>query len=115
MIMATQMDLDQQDTAATLLREGARLLYTVAAGQYFELGDVNAWIERFNALASDLRTPDENPLGDGFGAIAQRTTEADPLVDQARAMLEELAQRATTARDEFAQSVEAAQQSGGGQ
>ena len=86
--MATQMDLAQQDEAAQLLKEGARLLYTVAAGQFFELGDVNAWFERYNATATALE------LSDPYGAIGERSSESDPLVDQATAVLEDLATRA---------------------
>jgi hypothetical protein len=97
--MSTQMDLDQQDTAAQLLKEGARLLYTVAAGQFFELGDINAWFERYNALAGQLE------LSDPFGAIGAISNPADPLIDQASAKLEDLAARAVAARDDFAEQV----------
>ena len=106
----TQMDLNQQDTAAQLLREGSRLLYTVAAGQYFELGDINAWFERFNGLATQFNDGD---LGGTYGAIGARTSESDPLVDQATAILDDLAQRAKVARDEFAGSVDHVRQGGG--
>lgn len=106
----TQMDLNQQDTAAQLLREGARLLYTVAAGQFFELGDVNAWFERFNALATQFTDED---LGGTYGAIGARTSESDPLIDQAAAALADLAQRVSVARDDFDTAVANARQSGG--
>lgn len=106
----TQMDLNQQDTAAQLLREGARLLYTVAAGQYFQLGDVNAWFERFNGLATQF---DDGDLGVTYGAIAQRTSESDPLIEQAQAALADLVVQVTRARDEFGNAVVAAQQGGG--
>jgi len=105
--MATQMDLDQQDTAAQLLREGARLLYTVAAGQYWQLDDVNAWFERYNALAQPLE------LSDPFGVIGARTSESDPLVDRAAAALQDLALRAVQARDMYADAVEQSRQGGG--
>ena len=81
--MATQMDLDQQDQAAQLLKEGSRLLYTLAAGQFFEMGDVNAWFERYNALAVPLE------LSDPYGAISEQSSD-DPyrgLADRAAALL----------------------------
>ena len=105
--MATQMDLDQQDTAAQLLREGARLLYTVAAGQYWQLDDVNAWFERYNALAQPLE------LSDPYGVIGARSSESDPLVDQARAVLDDLAGRVGVAASDFASAVERSRQGGG--
>jgi hypothetical protein len=94
------MDLDGQATARQLLDEGARLLYTVAAGQFFELGDINVWFERFNAARAplDLRS-------DPYGAIGQRSNDADPLIDQAAAALEDLHARVTTARDDFTEAV----------
>lgn len=105
--MATQMDAPQQDEAANLLREGARLLYTVAAGQFWQLDDVNAWFERYNALAAPLE------LSDPYGAIGQRQNESDPLIDQAKDALTSLAGRAASARDDFTEAVAAAQQGGG--
>lgn len=94
------MDLDGQDTARRLLDEGARLLYTVAAGQFFELGDVNAWFERFNAAREQLGL-----RSDSYGAIGQRSNDGDPLIDRAESMLDDLAERATQARDDFANAV----------
>lgn len=96
----TAMDLDGQDTARQLLDEGARLLYTVAAGQFFELGDVNAWFERFNAAREPLRL-----RSDPYGAIGQRSNDADPLIDRAEGVLAELVVRATQAHDDFAAAV----------
>lgn len=107
----TQLDLDQQDKAAQLLREGARLLYTVAAGQFHELDDVNAWVERFNDLARQF--PDGD-LGDPFGPIGARTTETDPLVEQAQDILTDLAQRTQGALEDYVTAVTRARQSGGG-
>lgn len=97
--MATQMDLDQQATAAQLLKEGSRLLYTVTAGQFFELGDINAWFERYNALAVPLE------LSDPFGPIGAVSNPADPLIDRAALTLEDLAARAIHARDDFTEAV----------
>jgi hypothetical protein len=94
------MDLDGQATARQLLDEGARLLYTVTAGQFFELGDINAWFERFNAARGPL-----NLRNDPYGAIGQRSNDADPLIDQAGGVLAELVVRATQARDDFAAAV----------
>jgi hypothetical protein len=87
---ATQTDIEQ------VLKDGARLLYTVAAGQFFELGDINAWFERFNAL---------HVQDDTYGAIGARSNDADPLIDQAEGVLAELVVRATQARDDFATAV----------
>lgn len=94
------MDLDGQATARQLLDEGARLLYTVAAGQFFELGDVNAWFERFNAAREQLGL-----RSDSYGAIGQRSSDADPLIDRAEGVLAELVVRTTQARDDFATAV----------
>lgn len=102
------MDLDGQATARQLLDEGARLLYTVAAGQFFELGDVNAWFERFNAAREPLAL-----RSDPYGAIGQRSNDADPLIDQATAALEDLHARVATARDDFAEAVTQSRQGGG--
>ena len=106
--MATQMDLAQQDEAAQLLKEGARLLYTVAAGQFFELGDINAWFERYNATATALE------LSDPYGAIGERASESDPLIEQALGLLNDLAGRASGAVSDFGRAVANARQSGGG-
>lgn len=108
-------DLATQEEMAAVLREGARLLYTVAAGQFFELGDVNAWVERYNALVQRLGNDSDEALrlGDTFGAIGQRQSEVDPLIEQAKAALEDLAGRAVSARDDFTGAVIASQQSGG--
>jgi hypothetical protein len=56
-------DIATQDEAFRLLKEGARLLYTSAAGQPVQLGDVNAWFEQFNQLVQPLQ------LGDTYGVI----------------------------------------------
>lgn len=107
-------DIATQDEARRLLGEGARLLYTVAAGQYFELGDINAWFEQYNQLVEplDLESLD---LGHQYGAIAARTGETDPLIEKAQAAFADLVVRATQARDDFGNAVVAARQSGGGQ
>jgi hypothetical protein len=89
---ATQTDIEQ------VLKDGARLLYTVAAGQFFELGDINTWFERFNAL---------HVQDDTYGAIGERSNEADPLVDSALGMLNDLAGRAASARDNLTEAVAA--------
>lgn len=102
-------DIATQDEARRVLGEGARLLYTVAAGQYFELGDVNAWFEQYNQLVEPL------DLGHQYGAIAARTSETDPLTEKAQAAFADLVVRATQARDDFGNAVVAARQSGGGQ
>lgn len=105
--MATQMDLAQQDEAAQLLREGARLLYTVAAGQFWQLDDVNAWFERYNATAAALE------LSDPYGAIGQRQNESDPLIEKAKDALTSLAAMAQSQANAFEDAVAAAQQGGG--
>ena len=102
------MDLDGQDKARHLLDEGARLLYTLAAGQFWELGDVNAWFERFNAVREQLGL-----RSDAYGAIGQRSNDADPLVDDALSVLADLARRAAIARDDFTTAVERSRQGGG--
>jgi len=102
------MDLDGQDKARHLLDEGARLLYTLAAGQFWELGDVNAWFERFNAAREQLGL-----RSDSYGAIGQRSNDADPLIEQAQGALADLVVRATQARDDFGIAVAQAQQGGG--
>lgn len=94
------MDLDGQATARQLLDEGARLLYTVAAGQFFELGDVNAWFERFNAAREPLAL-----RSDPYGAIGQRSNDADPLIDRAAELLRDLANRAHESAAGFDQDV----------
>lgn len=107
--MTTQMDLAQQDAAAQLLKEGARLLYTVAAGQFFELGDVNAWFERYNALAAG---PGTLELSDPFGAIGERSNDLDPLIEQARDIIRDLRDRSATAHDDFEGAVTTSRQGG---
>ena len=102
------VDIATQDEARRVLGEGARLLYTVAAGQHFELGDINAWFEQYNALVEPL------DLGRHFGAIAARSSESDPLVEQAQLALADLANRAAKARDDFGTAAVNAKQSGGG-
>jgi len=102
------MDLDGQDKARQLLDEGARLLYTLAAGQFWELGDVNAWFERFNAAREQLGL-----RSDSYGAIGQRSSDTDPLIEKAKAALADLDNRTQQAYDEFAAAVEQSRQGGG--
>jgi len=102
------MDLDSQDKARHLLDEGARLLYTLAAGQFWELGDVNAWFERFNAAREQLGL-----RSDPYGAIGQRSNDADPLIEQARDIIRDLHDRAANAHDDFELAVTVARQGGG--
>lgn len=78
------------------LKDGARLLYTVAAGQFFQLGDINAWFERYNAIELEP---------DSYGAIAEVSNTADPLIDRAAAAFEDLAARAINARDDYTEAV----------
>lgn len=106
------MDLTQQDEAQRLLKEGSRLFYTVAAGQAFELGDINAWFEQYNALASTLGPAFQD---EHYGAIGARTTEVDPLINSAQFLLSDLATRSAQARDDFQTATDAARQGGGGQ
>lgn len=101
---------ETQDETARVLKEGARLLYTVAAGQFFELGDVNAWFERYNALTPQLGQGFED---ERYGVIGARSSDSDPLVDQAGAALNDLVARATAQRDDFETAVAAARQGGG--
>lgn len=100
-IPATQAEKDQ------LLVEGARLLYTVAAGQFFELGDINAWFERYNAIGG------EPFASDHYGAIGERSNELDPLLNQAVTLLAQIADGAQAARTDFETSVTNARQGGG--
>lgn len=97
-------DIATQDEAFRLLKEGARLLYTSAAGQPVQLGDVNAWFEQYNQLVPTLE------LGDTFGAIIEQQSESDPLLELAGGVLADLAARTATARDNFAAAVAAARQ-----
>jgi hypothetical protein len=97
-------DIATQEQAFRLLKDGARLLYTSAAGQPIQLGDVNAWFEQYNQLVPTLE------LGDTFGAIIEQQNENDPLLDQATAAFDAIAQLVTVRRDEFAAAVDARHQ-----
>lgn len=101
-------DIATQEEAFRLLREGARLLYTSAAGQPVQLGDVNAWFEQFNGLTRD----ESLRLGDSFGPIVAREAESDPLIDRAQAALDDLAGRVTTVQHDFAEAVALARRGG---
>jgi len=105
MTQPASRDLDGQATARQLLDEGARLLYTVAAGQFFELGDVNAWFERFNAAREQLGL-----RSDPYGAIGQRSNDADPLIEKAREFIRDLADAGEHALSEFDSAVAQARQ-----
>lgn len=104
------MDIATQDEAARLLREGARLLYTVAAGQAFELGDINAWFEQYNTLVGSLG---EGFRDEHYGVIVERTSDTDPLVDQAQDILADLVRRVSTARDDYVAAALSVRQGGG--
>jgi hypothetical protein len=93
-------DIATQEQAFRLLKQGARLLYTSAAGQPVQLDDVNGWFEQYNQLVGPLE------LGDTFGAIGERSNDADPLIDEAAALLRDLANRAIRARDDFGTAVD---------
>jgi hypothetical protein len=109
MTQPASMDLDGQATARQLLDEGARLLYTVAAGQFWELGDVNAWLERFNAAREQLGL-----RSDAYGAIGQRSDDADPLIENAQRLLGDVFGAAQRARDDFYNAVEQTRRGSGG-
>jgi hypothetical protein len=97
-------DIATQEQAFRLLKEGARLLYTSAAGQPVQLGDVNGWFEQYNQLAGPLE------LGDTFGAIVEQQSEDDPLIGEATAALDAIGQLVNARRESFASSVEAHRQ-----
>lgn len=78
-------DIATQEQAFRLLQQGARLLYTSAAGQPVQLDDVNGWFEQYNQLVGPLE------LGDTFGAIIAPTPTEDSnlrgLLDEAAELL----------------------------
>lgn len=99
-IPASEADKDR------LLKEGARLLYTVAAGQFFQLGDINAWFDRYNGVGGEAFA-DEH-----YGAIGERSNDLDPLIEQARDIIRDLRDRSATAHDDFEGAVTASRQGG---